>query len=129
MERLKRFADTNPARARIERCDDIVFCGTASDLAISPAASPSGSCFTSNRNTSSLVDWASAASARIVSSDSIYPELWIYAYLSSLAVFPRLQLQYPSYDVTLRSDLGRRISRISNTGQSGAVLPEQRATV
>src|ERR1700688_4457728 len=83
MERLKRCADTSPARDRIDRCDDMVFCGTASALAMSPAASPSGSCFTNSRNTSSRVDWASAASARMAGSDSTYPELWIYFFVSS----------------------------------------------
>src|SRR5580704_1338310 len=78
MERLKRCADTSPARDRIERCDDMVFCGTASARAMSPAASPSGSCFTKSRNTSSRVGWASAARARMASSDSIYLDLAIY---------------------------------------------------
>src|SRR5260370_6072972 len=61
----------------------MVFCGTATALAISPAARPSGSCFTSSLNTSSRVGWASAASARMASSDSIYPELWIHGGLST----------------------------------------------
>src|ERR1700728_2570128 len=83
MERLKRRDATSPARDKIARCADMVFCGTASALAISPAARPSGSCFTSSRNTSSRVDWASAASARMAFSDSIYPDLSIYNLLSS----------------------------------------------
>src|SRR5260370_37918825 len=83
MERRNRCADTSPGRDKIERCDDMVFCGTAPALAISPAARPSGSCFTSSLNTSSRVGWASAASARMASSDSIYPELWIYGGMSS----------------------------------------------
>src|ERR1700728_2782215 len=78
MERLKRRDATSPARDKIARCADMVFCDTARALAISPAASPSGSCFTSSRNTSSRVDWASAASARMASSNSIYLDLWIY---------------------------------------------------
>src|ERR1700730_2052592 len=83
MLRLNRCADTSPARDRIERCEDMVFCGTAIALAISPAASPSGSCLTNNRNTSSRVDCASAASARMTCSGSIYRELWIYGCLST----------------------------------------------
>ena len=34
-----RRAVTSPALDRIARCDDMVFCGTASALAMSPAAS------------------------------------------------------------------------------------------
>src|SRR5204862_154059 len=64
----------------------MVFCGTASALAMSPAASPSGSCFTSRRNTSSRVGWARAVSARMACSDSIYPDIWIYRPLSSLSL-------------------------------------------
>src|SRR3954467_2593748 len=78
-----RRAVTSPARDRIARCDDMVFCGTASALAMSPAASPSGSCFVNNRNTSRRVDWASAASARMAFSDSIYPDLSIYYSMST----------------------------------------------
>ena len=50
-------------------------CGTASAFAISPAASPFGSCLTNSRNTLRRVDWANAASAKITCSDSIYPDL------------------------------------------------------
>src|SRR3569832_314143 len=73
-----RFAEIRPARESTARCEDMVFCGTASCLAISPAASPSGSWRTRRRKTSSRVGCAKAARARTVSSDSIYLELSIY---------------------------------------------------
>src|SRR5215468_6887787 len=84
IERLLRSLITSPARASTARCADIVFCGTASALAMSPAARPSGSCRTKSLNTARRVVCASAASARMACSDSIYPELSIYYMLSSL---------------------------------------------
>src|SRR5689334_3353307 len=90
---------TRPARARTDRCADMVFCGTASAFAISPAASPSGSFVTSRRNTSSRVDCASAAKARMMSSVSIYLDLWIYG--------PRVH-SYPYFDHSRNTvDAGR----------------------
>src|SRR5690349_18017499 len=80
IERLMRRAVTSRARDSTDKCADIVFCGTARAFAISPAASPSGSCLTSSRNTSGRVDCANPAHARIVGSVSIYPELWIYCH-------------------------------------------------
>src|SRR6266404_1567263 len=112
MERPYRCADTNPARDKIERCDDMVFCGTASALAISPAGRPSGSPFTNSLNTSSRVGWASAASARMASSDSIYPELWIYGGMSSDAA-PNDPALSASLFRIFRSAAGRR-GQISN---------------
>ena len=44
-----------PARARIARCVDIVFCGTSISLANSPAGMLSGSLLTSRRKVSSRV--------------------------------------------------------------------------
>jgi len=56
---------------------------------MSPAAKPSGSCFAKSRNTSSRVDWARAANARIASSGSIYRALPIYKDVSMpVLVFP-----------------------------------------
>jgi hypothetical protein len=78
MERLNRSAVTNPAWDKIERCDDKVLCGTAKELAISPAGNPFGSCFTNNLNASNRVDWAKAARARIVCSFFICPEIPTY---------------------------------------------------
>src|SRR3546814_1371120 len=55
IERLWRSERTRPARARIARCADMVFCGTSRLRAISPAARPSGSWRTNSRNVSSRV--------------------------------------------------------------------------
>ena len=70
----------------------MVFCGTANAVAISPAASPSGSCFTKSLKTLSRVNWANAASARIACSDSIYLDIWILCLavkqIAHLAAFP-----------------------------------------
>src|ERR1700722_9162069 len=78
IERLKRSAEIKPARDSTARCDDIVFCGTANARAISPAASPLGSCRTRSRKASRRVGCAKAAKARTVCSDSIYLEISIY---------------------------------------------------
>lgn len=78
MTLLYRCEDTSPARDRMFRCADMVFCGTSSARAISPAGSPSGACFTSSRNVSRRVGCASAARARIACSCSIYPDYWKY---------------------------------------------------
>src|SRR3978361_1730949 len=78
IERLLRSLITSSARASTARCADIVFCGTASSRAISPAANPSGSYFTSILNALIRVDCARAASARIACSDSIYLDIQIY---------------------------------------------------
>lgn len=78
MTLLCRCEDTSPARDRMFRCADMVFCGTSSARAISPAGSPSGACFTSSRNVSRRVGCASAARARIACSCSIYPDYWKY---------------------------------------------------
>lgn len=53
----------------------MVLCGTSSLRAISPAARPSGLCFTSSRNTSRRVGWARAEKACIATFVFICPEL------------------------------------------------------
>jgi hypothetical protein len=74
IERLCLSLVTSPARESVARCADIVFCGTSSIRANSPAGTPSGSCLTKARNVSSLVVCANAPSAVIARELSIYPE-------------------------------------------------------
>ena len=81
MERLCRSPTINFARERTARCADMVFWGTSTKRANSPAGTPSGSRATNSRNVSSRVDWASAAKAAMTSVSSIHPDYQIFGTL------------------------------------------------
>lgn len=64
----------SPAFARIDRCADMVFCGTPIRRANSPAGTPSGSRVTRSRNVCRRVACDRAARAERADTSFIYPD-------------------------------------------------------